>query len=416
MYEKLTIKGELKYIPTQRKTLKEEAVPTIEHQFIPIPEHELQANTIHIEESFEPYPNQPKDEQQQQINAEQQELSEDQNDSNYLMDYEMIQQDFAEPLFSQYQDTNVTINPIENFKSKFRAFSLLPPFWLHAENPNGLEFMRMDPKTQKIKHHIRLNDDLTVTVIFPNNEQLPLKEKINSYDNTYDYLKSVERWPLCVGTQIDDNKFCKGVIIGDDTYERNQQYPRCKSCRILRNRLQNRNSTSTLLQKMAEAKRRASNLVHKCKRLKRTTPYGTVKKRHWEAVLEEENYRQPNLKIAYKLTPAHLKPKGFQVMNVPLATEVFGHEISVAMAHYQPYCEELKDSTATQKFIDLVFNLIQAMSSRIPRDALYVNENCRRRKAIQEFLEFLADWEKLEKKIPVSRSTLTGLKVTCKVL
>ncbi|XP_063379933.1 uncharacterized protein LOC134666644 isoform X1 [Cydia fagiglandana] len=273
MYEKLTIKGELKYIPTQRKTLKEEAVPTIEHQFIPIPEHELQANTIHIEESFEPYrpyPNQPKDEQQQQINAEQQELSEDQNDSNYLMDYEMIQQDFAEPLFSQYQDTNVTINPIENFKSKFRAFSLLPPFWLHAENPNGLEFMRMDPKTQKIKHHIRLNDDLTVTVIFPNNEQLPLKEKINSYDNTYDYLKSVERWPLCVGTQIDDNKFCKGVIIGDDTYERNQQYPRCKSCRILRNRLQNRNSTSTLLQKMAEAKRRASNLVHKCKRLKRT--------------------------------------------------------------------------------------------------------------------------------------------------
>ncbi|XP_063386700.1 uncharacterized protein LOC134675500 isoform X1 [Cydia fagiglandana] len=155
---------------------------------------------------------------------------------------------------------------------------------------------------------------------------------------------------------------------------------------------------------------RTSTLDDKLQEFK--TPYGTVKKRHWEAVLEEENYRQPNLKIAYKLTPAHLKPKGFQVMNVPLATEVFGHEISVAMAHYQPYCEELKDSTATQKFIDLVFNLIQAMSSRIPRDALYVNENCRRRKAIQEFLEFLADWEKLEKKIPVSRSTLTGLKVT----
>lgn len=28
------------------------------------------------------------------------------------------------------------------------------------------------------------------------------------------------------------------------------------------------------------------------------------------------------MKIAYKLTPAHLKPKGFQAMNVPLATEV----------------------------------------------------------------------------------------------
>ncbi|XP_063630179.1 uncharacterized protein LOC134801498 [Cydia splendana] len=162
MYEKLIIKGELKYIPTQRKTLKEEAVPTIEHQFIPIPEHELQANTIHVEESFEPYPNQPKDEQQQQINAEQQELSVDQNDSNNLMDCEMIQQVFAEPLLSQYQD--VTINPIDNFKSKFRAFSFLPPFWLHAENSSGLEFMRMDPTTQQIRHHIRLNDDLTITV------------------------------------------------------------------------------------------------------------------------------------------------------------------------------------------------------------------------------------------------------------
>lgn len=52
------------------------------------------------------------------------------------------------------------------------------------------------------------------------------------------------------------------------------------------------------------------------------TPYGTVKKQHWHALLEEENYRQPNLKVAYKLTPAHLKPKGFQAMNVPLATEV----------------------------------------------------------------------------------------------
>ncbi|XP_074105307.1 uncharacterized protein LOC141531402 isoform X1 [Cotesia typhae] len=109
------------------------------------------------------------------------------------------------------------------------------------------------------------------------------------------------------------------------------------------------------------------------------TPYGIVKKKHWEALLEEENYRQPNMKIAYKLTPAHLKPKGFQVMNVPLATEVFGHEVSVAMAHYQPMCDKLKDSTPTQKFIDLVFNLIQAMTSRIPRDALYAREDCRQK-------------------------------------
>ncbi|CAH2090997.1 unnamed protein product [Euphydryas editha] len=142
------------------------------------------------------------------------------------------------------------------------------------------------------------------------------------------------------------------------------------------------------------------------------TPFGTVKKQHWEALLEEENYRQPNLKIAYKLTHAHLKSKGFQAMNVPLATEVFGHEVSVGMAHYQSTFDKLKDSTPTQKFIDLVFSLIQAMSSRIPRDALYVKDDCRQRQAIFKFLKFLEDWEKLDQKIPVSRSTLLGLKVT----
>ncbi|XP_063542857.1 uncharacterized protein LOC134751397 isoform X2 [Cydia strobilella] len=262
MYDKLNIKGELKYIPTQRKMLKEEALPTIEHQFIPIPEHEIRGNIIHVKESSQTYPNQRKEKQKQ---GEQQELSED-HKSNNLIDYEMIHV-FAEPLLSQYQDTDVTINPIEIFKSKFQAFSLLPPFWIHAENPNGLEFMRMDPTTKQMKHHIRLNDDLSITVIFPNKEELQLKEKINSYDDTYNYLKSVERWPFCVGTQIEGNKFCKGVIVGDDTYERNQRYPRCKSCRILRNRLQNRNSTLTLLQRMSEAKR--ANLVQKRKCLKR---------------------------------------------------------------------------------------------------------------------------------------------------
>ncbi|KAH0561100.1 hypothetical protein KQX54_012980 [Cotesia glomerata] len=49
------------------------------------------------------------------------------------------------------------------------------------------------------------------------------------------------------------------------------------------------------------------------------------------------------------------------------------------MAHYQSTCDKLKDSTPTQKFIDLVSNLILVMSSSIPRDALYVKDDCRQR-------------------------------------
>ncbi|CAG5096835.1 Protein of unknown function [Cotesia congregata] len=51
------------------------------------------------------------------------------------------------------------------------------------------------------------------------------------------------------------------------------------------------------------------------------TPDGIVKKKHWNALLQYENYLKANLKMAYKLTPHHLKPEGYQKMNIPLAVE-----------------------------------------------------------------------------------------------
>ncbi|XP_057340694.1 uncharacterized protein LOC130677837 [Microplitis mediator] len=142
---------------------------------------------------------------------------------------------------------------------------------MFLNNPNEPEFLRMDPATRQIKNHLRLNEDTSVTVIFRKLGELPLNEKIVSLSNISNYSKSVERWPLCVGTQIDKNKYsktCKGVIVGDDTYKRNQPNPRCKSCRILRNRLQNCNSTAINMGRIAAKKRRAT-LVKQCKRLKR---------------------------------------------------------------------------------------------------------------------------------------------------
>lgn len=49
------------------------------------------------------------------------------------------------------------------------------------------------------------------------------------------------------------------------------------------------------------------------------TPDGIVQKKHWEALLKYEQFVKPNLKVAYKLTPTHLNPIGYQKMNVPLA-------------------------------------------------------------------------------------------------
>lgn len=47
---------------------------------------------------------------------------------------------------------------------------------------------------------------ITLQVILLNNEELCTDLKISSFENIYDYLKSVEKWPLCVGTQIERNK------------------------------------------------------------------------------------------------------------------------------------------------------------------------------------------------------------------
>lgn len=52
------------------------------------------------------------------------------------------------------------------------------------------------------------------------------------------------------------------------------------------------------------------------------TPDGIVKKKHWLQLLKEDGGLGPNLKMAYKLTPDHLNPKGYQKMNVPMAYQV----------------------------------------------------------------------------------------------
>ncbi|CAH0730999.1 unnamed protein product, partial [Brenthis ino] len=281
MYEKFYIKGELKIFRTGKKILKDEAVPTIEHQFIPIPGYELLACDVYKSEKPNLHCNDSEDEQQcqeQENNIEQQKIVVEVSKSSIDVNVK-TEQDLKEPLLSQHalndfkshQDTKESTQLV-SFRDNIHKLSMLPPFWLYIDKPNGLEFMRMDPTTGQIKNHLRLNEDTSITVIFRNNEELPLNDKINSFSNVSNYLKSVEKWPLCVGTQIDNNRFskiCKGVIVGDDTYKRNQLYPRCKSCRILRKRLQSSNSSSNSLRRTTARKQRASNLVKECKRLKR---------------------------------------------------------------------------------------------------------------------------------------------------
>ncbi|XP_039749773.1 uncharacterized protein LOC120626343 isoform X2 [Pararge aegeria] len=183
MYEQLYIKEELVIMPLGKKILKEEALPTIQHQFIPVFEHEFLTSTVDELKIPSLHSNNNGDEELFLVQE------------NNIEPQTILEQDLIEPPFSQHAcKDSKNLQEIEAPK--------LPPFWLYIPEPNGFVFMRMDPTTQQIKIRLRLNKDTSITVLFPNNDELPLNEKINSLSCIYDYLKSVERWPLCVGTQI----------------------------------------------------------------------------------------------------------------------------------------------------------------------------------------------------------------------
>ncbi|XP_074114723.1 uncharacterized protein LOC141537575 isoform X2 [Cotesia typhae] len=88
-YEKFFIKGEVKIFPTGKKIVRNEALPTIEHQFIPIPAYELLASTVHEQQQPNFHCNHSEDEQQYQVqenNVEQQKVLVNQEVSNNFMD------------------------------------------------------------------------------------------------------------------------------------------------------------------------------------------------------------------------------------------------------------------------------------------------------------------------------------------
>ncbi|XP_044594965.1 putative mediator of RNA polymerase II transcription subunit 24 isoform X1 [Cotesia glomerata] len=128
-------------------------------------------------------------------------------------------------------------------------------------------------------------------------------------------------------------------------------------------------------------------------------------------------------------------------MNVLLATQLFSRQLRVAMSMYKDECYELHDCEPTIALMEKVDNVITAMNSRTPENALRPDTNCSMRKAIIDFDQYLRDWEKkakeeitkqkAEKKkkkkankaddfdnfeenfeFPITTSTLTGFKVT----
>lgn len=178
MYDKFNIKGEVTILSTRKKTLRDDALSTIEHQFIPVLAHKLQASDISQPQKPDSNHNLSEEKKQHNVenNIEQQELLVDHQElsNNLFDDIEKTEHDLEGPLLNEqardiydlrnHQETEVTTQSVENFMDNFLKCSRVPQFWMFVKKPNGLEFTRMDPTTKQIKNHVRVNEDSSTTV------------------------------------------------------------------------------------------------------------------------------------------------------------------------------------------------------------------------------------------------------------
>ncbi|XP_071642320.1 uncharacterized protein [Temnothorax longispinosus] len=141
------------------------------------------------------------------------------------------------------------------------------------------------------------------------------------------------------------------------------------------------------------------------------TPDGMLSLKHWYALLAIENPKSFNLKVNYKLTEQHVKPRYYQKMNVALAFQFFG--VAHAMELFRNNHSDLTDCDGSIKFCTRLKALITAMNSRTPMNALkpsnqsWKKTSCNickhgRRKLKKRDYEFITE------------STCYGLKVSLK--
>ncbi|XP_044757117.1 uncharacterized protein LOC123315480 [Coccinella septempunctata] len=253
MYNKIVIKDVVHLHELHRKTLKPEALPTIQHQFHSYAGEHLAKEQM-LQDKQKLVHQQPEIIQHQEeiVNQHSQQQSEAPIEHNYC-----VQQ---------------SEKPLQYLLDKYQQF--LPQHWAYIPKPDGIEYIRLDPETRLIKNHIMVRDDLTVLVIFPNKERLHVDDQIVSSlpEDVYAFLKSVEKWPLCVGTQIENQSFskgCQGVIVGHGMYKRMQQNLRCQSCRVLRKKLNDRKGGNSVQEKWIIFKRKKGSTLKQCNRLQK---------------------------------------------------------------------------------------------------------------------------------------------------
>ncbi|XP_034944887.1 uncharacterized protein [Chelonus insularis] len=91
------------------------------------------------------------------------------------------------------------------------------------------------------KLRLRVTADLSVTLVMPHRSEIILTDRVSSMEELYASMRKAESLTICCGTLFDENRYatqCSGIITPNENYQRQQLNPRCRACRILRQRIQ----------------------------------------------------------------------------------------------------------------------------------------------------------------------------------
>ncbi|XP_074094037.1 uncharacterized protein LOC141524209 isoform X2 [Cotesia typhae] len=259
----------------------------------------------------------------------------------------------------------------------------LPFNWSRSrtfDDDTNIILFHIDSVLMKVKLKIVISTDFTIMItVVETGISVIYEHPISSVTDFWSLLRTIGKSQFCSGSGFLQKKCsdkCYGILDPHEEYKRYKIERRCLNCRNLRKKLLNskRKNNCDKNKRYMTMKRKLQSKSKRLHRLQRKTPDGMVRKSHWEALLKYENHLKANLKVAYKLTPEHLNPEGYQKMNVRLAEELFSKSVRVAMLTFKNNCYDLNDCEATVKFMERVDNLIKAMSSRTPVNALRPEE------------------------------------------
>ncbi|KAH8029566.1 hypothetical protein HPB51_001291 [Rhipicephalus microplus] len=93
---------------------------------------------------------------------------------------------------------------------------------------------------------------------------------------------------------------------------------------------------------------------------------------HYQLLYETE--KKKHLKVAHKLTEAHVQPTNFQKMNVRLAVQLFSRSTAIGLRVYREEgTDGFQDTAETEAFTQMINDVFDSLNAKLPKEGIRAN-------------------------------------------